>query len=482
MTQIGNTQQRPSRIHARYCLPERRRISGTARPVEHFDRQSDQSLELLLRGKSARAERTEIHVTTVGQGLEPSRVPGLTAKMTWGLFDQGASSVTNLGLSLLAGRLLGPSGLGTITVGFSAYLLILAFQRAVLSEPAVILSSREDRSQWDRATRAATSSTILLGTFGALVMAAVGWLIGGRFGLGLLLFSPWLLPSLLQDLWRMLLFRDGRERAAVFNDVVWLVGMLALLPLVVAHPAGWSIVSMWGAGASLGALLGFIQIREFGSRPSDSFVWVKEEAWPLGRWFVAEGLVTMGAIQGSVFVVAGLLGASAVGGLRAMGVLFAPLSMLGPAIALPGLPLVASALRKSRRAATAIAVRISILLTVITIVFFAVTVSWRQVLLSYVFGRKFVVYADLIWPVGVQQVFAAIAAGFVLLMKARRRGRFILFYRSLVSVTMLFAVVGLSLLFGLVGAAWGAAIGTAIGTCTVIEATWRDSRSSTASA
>ena len=51
----------------------------------------------------------------------------------WGFASQGASSITNLGLSLLAGRLLGPSSLGAIFVGFSVYLLAMGFLRSLIT-------------------------------------------------------------------------------------------------------------------------------------------------------------------------------------------------------------------------------------------------------------------------------------------------------------------------------------------------------------
>src|SRR5438132_14378480 len=65
----------------------------------------------------------------------------------WGLVDQGFSSATNFGLSVLAGRLLGPGGLGTVFIGFAAYLLILEFQHSLLQDPlAITAPAAEDVS------------------------------------------------------------------------------------------------------------------------------------------------------------------------------------------------------------------------------------------------------------------------------------------------------------------------------------------------
>ena len=57
------------------------------------------------------------------------------------------------------------------------------------------------------------------------------------------------------------------------------------------------------------------------------------------------------------FVVAGILGAGAVGGLRSVESLFAPLTVIGPALNLPGLPAVARAYKRGFRQARKMAWR-----------------------------------------------------------------------------------------------------------------------------
>ena len=49
-------------------------------------------------------------------------------KVAWGFGDQFFSSLTNFGLTIIAGRSLGPEALGVISIGFSAYVIDLVFQ------------------------------------------------------------------------------------------------------------------------------------------------------------------------------------------------------------------------------------------------------------------------------------------------------------------------------------------------------------------
>jgi O-antigen/teichoic acid export membrane protein len=388
----------------------------------------------------------------------------LRANVLWGVVDQGASSITNFGLSILAGRLIGPAGLGVIAIGFSGYLIMLGFERALLAEPAVIMSSVEDPAHRRAVSRLVISANLLMGVLGSLAFAASGLLIGGRVGHGLILFAPWLVPSLLQDLWRMLLFREGRGRAAALNDGTWFMGMLVLLPLARNIGTDWAIVSWWGLGATCAAVFGFVQLRaKEAASLRESLTWTRTDAWPLGRWFVVEGAFYTVASQFVVFLLAGLLGVQQVGGMRSVQVLFAPLTLLGPAIALPGLPAMTRRLRRSVSAAWKLAITISAALAAVAAAYLVVSVLWGRVFLSFIFGRGFIPYGSLVWPLGIQQTLILFTGGFLLNMKAARRGKALVLCRASVSLATIAFTTALALPFHLEGAAWGMALGSGVG-------------------
>ena len=192
-------------------------------------------------------------------------------------------------------------------------------------------------------------------------------------------------------------------------------------------------------------------------------------AWPIGRWFVAESIVYTIASQLVVFILAGVLGAASVGGLRSVQVIFAPLSLLGPAASLPGLPLMTKAVRESHAAARTLALKVSIALFLLTSVYllFASSIGWG-VLLTSVFGEGFAKYGELVWPVGVLQLVTAAAGGYYLLLKARSEGKRILLSLTLSSLATLALLAFLSLHFGIVGGAWAMTLGASIGTVSII--------------
>src|SRR3954451_6512437 len=84
-------------------------------------------------------------------------------ELMWGVADQAASSFTNFGLSVLAGRLLGSEGLGVVFLGFAMYLLALSGVRGLIMEPFVVATSAMNEVEQRAATRACTTLVVIAG-------------------------------------------------------------------------------------------------------------------------------------------------------------------------------------------------------------------------------------------------------------------------------------------------------------------------------
>jgi O-antigen/teichoic acid export membrane protein len=378
--------------------------------------------------------------------------------IAWGFVDQGFSSATNFGLSLLAGRLLGPSGLGRVFLAFSIYLVVLTLQRSAVTEVLVAITSALDPER--RARTAALALTVsLAGSFAAtIVVLLLGLLIPGTGGTALLLVAPWLMASLTQDYWRSLLFRERRASAAAGNDAAWFLAMAVTLPLAWALKTEWAVMAVWGLGACAGALLGFRQTRLAPASLRDAWRWWREDAWPFGRWNTAAAMVlNVGWYNAAAFVLAAIIGARALGGFRAVESIFAPLSLIAPAIALPGLPAVARAYAVDVRQAKGLVIRLSSLAVAISLVFFAVLFLGGWQVLPLLFGPRFRRYQELVPALATSQIFAAAGIGFPLLIKVQQRGRFLFVARLAVTAAGLGIIVATALRYGLMGAAWGTA-------------------------
>jgi O-antigen/teichoic acid export membrane protein len=386
----------------------------------------------------------------------------------WGFVDQAFSSATNFGLTLLAARALGPSGLGIVVIAFAAYLLILAFQRALLTDPLVTSSAALGSD--DRSLAIRRGLTVdLFSAMGATLLAVVlGVTIHGDVGRALLIIAPWLLPALVQDFWRTILFQERRAASAAANDGCWAIVMVFTAPLAWMSGTDWAIVGCWGSGALASALLGFAQTRARLAPPRRAFSWWHAQLWPFGRWLGVQGLVSAVTSSAIVFVLNGLLGVKALGGLRAAQTLFAPLTLMLPAISLPGLPAMTRALALSPRAAIRLATRLSGIAATLAVVYVAAMSLLGGRLIPYVFGASFGAFTNLAVPIGAWQLVGALGAGFGLFLTAQQRGRDLLLIGLTGSIGSLVFIPTLALAGGVTGAAWGYFMYAAVATSLVV--------------
>ncbi len=377
---------------------------------------------------------------------------------------------------LLAGRALGPGGLGVVVIAFAVYVLLLAFQRALLTDPLVSSSAALGADDRSLAIRRGLTVDLVGATGATLLVVVLGVTIHGHAGRGLLIVVPWLLPALVQDFWRTILFQEGRAAAAAANDACWAVVMVLAAPLAWLLDTDWAMAACWGSGALAGALLGFAQTHVRPDPPLHAFSWWRARLWPFGRWLGAEGMVYAVSSSAAVFLLNSVLGATALGGLRAAQSLFAPLTLLLPAISLPGLPAIARRLAASPRGAIGLAVRLSGVVTALAAVYGAAMVLSGGNLILIVFGNSFSSYTNLAVPIGVWQVVAGFSLGFNLFLTAQQRGRDLLLIGVTGSVGALVLVPLLAWTGGVTGAAWSFSLYAAIATALSVALALRSYR------
>lgn len=383
-------------------------------------------------------------------------------ELFWGGVSQGASSVSNFGLSLVAARALGPEGLGVVFVGFSVYLVALGLQRALISEPLIAISTRLDGGDRLSAQRSALTVLIVSLLPAGVLIVGVGLALPNQVGSGLVLIAPWIVPSLLQDFWRSVLFQEKRGRAGAVNDLTWVAVMAVCVPFALATGEMWAVLAAWGLGATAGALLGFFQIKIRWIDVLSAWQWWRTKAWAMGRWLGLESVTHAAMSQGLVFVLVFLLGPGPLGGLRAVQTVYAPLSLIGSAITLPALPEVTRRLGDSVVSARQYAARIGGVAGVLTGGYISLTVLGGSDLLTTVFGSDFSRFENLVWPVGASQLVGAAFLGFPILLKGMQWSRALLTTTLIGSVITLVGSTTLALAAGILGAAWGIAIGAGV--------------------
>jgi hypothetical protein len=161
-----------------------------------------------------------------------------------GLVGQICLSLVSLETVTASARLLGPSGVGSIAIGLTAYLL---------SEPAIAKTSTGTPEERRTSAGAILTLSTLLGGLGSATMVMLGTANLSDGAVGFLVFAPWIVPALLNDIAKSLLFRDGRSWSGAACDAVWLVCTTLLFVAAVFQPSIWSLGLAWGLGAGAGS-------------------------------------------------------------------------------------------------------------------------------------------------------------------------------------------------------------------------------------
>lgn len=269
----------------------------------------------------------------------------LLGRLSWGLADQAASSMTNFAVGIYVARSLGLTAFGAFSLAWVTYGVVLSVSRGLATDPLVVRFSGVPEASWRGAVARGSGTALGVGGVIGTACLVVGLTAGGHVGPAFACLGVMLPGLLLQDAWRYSFFAAGTGRKAFVNDLVWGV---ALVPaMVVAARVGTvaAFVLAWGASAAVAAVYGCFQS---GIRPhlAGARAWLRDHR-DLGSRYLVENTSLSGAAQLRAYGLGAIVGVGAVGVVRGAELL------LGPFLAvLMGLSLVtvAEAARVLRRA------------------------------------------------------------------------------------------------------------------------------------
>jgi O-antigen/teichoic acid export membrane protein len=391
----------------------------------------------------------------------------------WGFIAQVFSSAANFALTVIAGRLLGPAGLGVVVVGFGAYQLVAGLQRALVMHPIVADAAPLRRTERRWLAESGLTVVACSGIVATFLFAVVGFGlarhgVADHVGRGLLLFAPWLVAALLQEFWKTILFQEGRGAAGTVSDCVRFSVMALTLPVALVWKHDYVIVGGWGLGAGAGLAVGLACVPGRPERLHAALAAWRGRAWGLGRWLAAREVVHQLLTYSTVLILAVILGTNGLGGLRSAEALFSPFSLIAAALVLPALPALSRAAAVSHRQALRLALRICAVAVGLGLTYMVVMAFVGPWLLVHLFGSSFSPFTNLVWPMASVQILNAAGVSFTLLLLAEKRGRASLAAGIAGSAGTITCATGLALHYGVRGAAWGMAAGSGFGSVAVI--------------
>ncbi|RCH64303.1 hypothetical protein DT019_33535 [Streptomyces sp. SDr-06] len=405
-------------------------------------------------------------MTRVTTGRETTTPAGaarraVVGRLSWGLADQAASSLSNFVVGMYVARSLGLTAFGVFSLAWVTYGVVLSVSRGLATDPLVVRFSGVPDASWRAAVARSSGTALGVGTAVGAVCLVVGLALGTSVGTAFACLGA-VLPGLLtQDAWRYAFFAAGTGRKAFVNDLVWGVALVPAMVVAAVVGSVAAFVLAWGASAAVAAVYGCFQS---GIRPrlSGARAWLRAHR-DLGYRYLVENIGVSGASQLRAYGLGAIVGVSAVGVVRGAELL------LGPFMAvLMGLSLVtvAEAARVVRRAPHRLG-RFCLLLGGAQA---AAALAWGAALLllpdrlgELALGDVWSAASRLIVPVTLGVAGAGLgtgaAAGLRALAAARRSLRCQLF----ASACYVVGGLGGAAAGGTVGSAWGVAAATLSG-------------------
>ncbi|WP_415923909.1 hypothetical protein [Streptomyces sp. ID05-47C] len=269
----------------------------------------------------------------------------LVGRLSWGLADQAASSMTNFAVGIYVARSLGVTAFGVFSLAWVTYGVVLSVSRGLATDPLVVRFSGVPDASWRGAVARSSGTALGVGVAIGVACLVAGLAVGGRVGPAFACLGVMLPGLLLQDAWRYSFFAAGTGRKAFVNDLVWGVALVPALVVAARQGSVAAFVLAWGASATVAAGYGCLQS---GIRPrmTGARGWLREQR-DLSYRYLVENVGVSGASQLRAYGLVAIVGVGAVGAIRGAELL------LGPFLAvLMGLSLVtvAEAARVLRRA------------------------------------------------------------------------------------------------------------------------------------
>ncbi|WP_063726510.1 hypothetical protein [Streptomyces sp. RTd22] len=404
------------------------------------------------------------HPTTEGErATRPggSAKRALVGRLSWGLADQAASSISNFAVGIYVARSLGVTAFGVFSLAWVTYGVVLNVSRGLATDPLVVRFSGVSDASWRGAVARSTGTALGVGAAIGAACLVTGLTVGGRLGPAFVALGVMLPGLLLQDAWRFAFFAAGTGRKAFLNDVVWGV---ALVPaMLVAARAGTvaAYLLAWGASATVAAAYGYLQS---GIRPrvAKARGWLREQR-DLGYRYLVENTCLSGASQLRAYGLGAIVGVGAVGAVRGAELLLGPFLAVLMGLSLVTVPEAARVLRQAPHRLGRFCLFLGGGQAVGALLWGSALLLMPDRLGEFVLGDVWSSASELIVPVTLGVAGAGLGTGAAAGLRALGAARRSLRSQLIASACYVIGGLGGAAVSGTVGSAWGVAAATVCG-------------------
>lgn len=400
----------------------------------------------------------------------PERGRGPTVRrLGWGVADQAMSSIANFLLGVFVAKSLGAVSLGAFSLAFLTYTVVLNASRGLSTDPLIVRFSGPPDARWRGAVSKATGTALVVGIVsgGACILGGlvlVRTVQPAEVGLGLIALGAGLPGLMLQDSWRFAFFSCSKGVKSFTNDTVWTVLMVSgVVSLHVSdHLTVGLAMGVFGGSATLAAIFGLLQAKIL-PRPGLSRAWLSHTR-QLGVRYLVDNVSASGAAQLRAFVLGAVAGLAAVGHVRAAEMVVGPFLVVLAGVAQVAVPEARRAAQRGSRALARFCLGLGASLALTSAawgltIMLLLPLGLGELLLGSVWEPAYALTPGVVATVTVACFSIGAASGIRALGQAHRS-----LVAQLVATSMyLVGGCGGAVLWGAMGAVWGAALARTVG-------------------
>jgi O-antigen/teichoic acid export membrane protein len=276
-----------------------------------------------------------------------SRVVSLT------VVDQGASSVSNFGLSVLVAHGSGAREIGVFALIYTTYVLGQGLVRSVTSDCLLTRSGAVEEMRV-RYERAGYLFAFVAASALSLVLLAIAAIVGNAFAIPFVIFAACFPFMALQDFSRYIGISRHDPAYSIRIDLAWIaifvVAVIGLRSAGLLHSLPWLI----GAWTGAGALVGLSTVPTFLSLSQGVQTlrfWIASE-WSVATRFAGQFMVGNFGAYGILYILVAVLTIDAIGLIKVTQLALAPMVVLYVGVQSALVSIVSRKMRENRRAAT----------------------------------------------------------------------------------------------------------------------------------
>jgi O-antigen/teichoic acid export membrane protein len=248
--------------------------------------------------------------------------------MSLTVIDQGASSLSNFGLSILVAHKSSAREFGIFALVTTTYVLAQGLVRSVSSDCLLTRSGESDELR-GRLERTGYLFAILSACVLSVVVVPIGIAIGGTFDIPFLIFAASFPFLAMQDYARFIGIGRHDPGYAVKLDVAWIV--LYAAAVIGLHADNlMTLPWLFGAWTASGAVVGLYTMPAFLSLrhiADDVRYWIRSE-WNVGVQFAGQFVVRTFGVYGVVYLLVLVISLGAIGLVKNLQLAGAPLFVL----------------------------------------------------------------------------------------------------------------------------------------------------------